>query len=201
MKYDAFTAGVEPGGLRSRNEIRILVCYLLTSVKAPLAEDDLVEIIVENGLANYFEVTDAIAEMAEKGNIILSGEMPRICTAGDSARMISKQLDFELPPSVREKALCAALNLLDRARREKENTVDVVPAEHGYCVTCHISGGAEDLMNFSLYVPDLAQAGIVKKNFQDSPETVYRMLLALMTGNRDIAAGLLGERLHGDSQK
>ena len=191
MKYDAFTAGIEPGGLRSRNEIRILVCYLLTSVQAPLAEDDLVEIIVENGLANYFEVTDAIAEMAEKGNIVLTEEKPRMCTAGDSAKMISKQLDVELPPAVREKALCAALNLLDRAKRERENTVEIAPAEHGYRVTCHISGGAEDLMAFSLYVPDLAQAGIVKKNFQGSPETVYRMLLALMTGNRDIAAELL----------
>lgn len=194
MKYDAFTGGIEPGGLRTKNEIRILVCYLLTSVKAPLAEEDLVEIIAENGLANYFEVKDAIAEMEEKGNIIFSGETPRLCTAGDSAKIISKQLDFELPPSIREKALGAAINLLDRARRERENTVEITPAENGYCVTCHISGGSEDLMNFSLHVPDLAQAGIVKKNFQASPGTVYRMLLALMTGNRDIAADLLDER-------
>ncbi len=191
MKYDAFTAGIEPGGLRNRNEIRILVCYLLTSVKEPLAEDDLVEIIVENGLANYFEVRDAIAEMAEMGNIVLRGENPRICTAGEPAKIISKQLDSALPPAVREKALCAALNLLDRTRREKENSVDIVPAEHGYRVTCHVSGGTEDLMSFSLSVPDRAQAGIVKKNFQRSPETVYRMLLALATGNRDVAAELL----------
>lgn len=192
MKYDAFTAGIEPGGLRSKNEIRILVCYLVTSVQAPLAENDLVDIIVENGLANYFEVTDAIAEMAQKGNLVLTGENPRMCTAGESAQIISKQLDFALPPSVREKALCAAIDLLDKTKREKENTVDIVSAEHGYRVICHISGGTEDLMSFSLSVPDLAQAGIVKRNFQDAPETLYRMLLALVTGNRDVAAGLLG---------
>ena len=191
MKYDAFTAGIEPGGLRSRNEIRILVCYLVTSVPGPLSENDLVDIIVENGLANYFEVTDAIAEMEQKGNIVLAGENPRTYTAGESARIISKQLDFALPPAVREKALCAAINLLDRARREKENTVDIVPEKHGFRVTCHVSGGEEDLMSFSLSVPDAAQAEIVRKNFQRSPETVYRMLLALVTGNRDVAAELL----------
>ena len=35
MAYDAFTGGVEPGGLRSKDEIRILLCYLLASVPAP----------------------------------------------------------------------------------------------------------------------------------------------------------------------
>lgn len=28
-KFDAFDEGIEPGGLRSRSEIKILVCYLL----------------------------------------------------------------------------------------------------------------------------------------------------------------------------
>ena len=36
MQNDAFTAGVEPGGLQSKDEIRILLCYLLTSVGVPL---------------------------------------------------------------------------------------------------------------------------------------------------------------------
>lgn len=55
MKFDAFTGGVEPGGLRSKDEIRILICYLLTSVGAPLAKNDLIQIITENGLANYLK--------------------------------------------------------------------------------------------------------------------------------------------------
>ena len=37
MEFDAFTGGIEPGGLRSKDEIRILICYLLTSVSAPLS--------------------------------------------------------------------------------------------------------------------------------------------------------------------
>jgi hypothetical protein len=191
MKFDAFTGGVEPGGLRSKDEIRILICYLLTSVGAPLAKNDLIQIITENGLANYFEVTDAVEEMAQKGIILLSGKNFSFCSAGDSARMISKQLDTELPPAVRQKALRAAIRLLDKAKREKENKVEILPAKHGYRVTCHISGGDFDLMDFSLYVPDLAQANLVKDNFHRSPETVYRMLLALVTGDHDIAAKIL----------
>ena len=64
MKQDAFSAGVEPGGLWHKNDIRILLCYILSSVPGPLARQDLTQIIQEKGLANYFEVEDALASLA-----------------------------------------------------------------------------------------------------------------------------------------
>ncbi len=197
LKFDAFSAGVEPGGLRTKNEIRILVCYLLSSVDAPLAKKDLIEIAVENGLANYFEITDAIADLTEKGIISISGKARENCSATGTARMISKQLDSDLPATVRHKALCAATNLLARAKREQENRVEIKRARNGFVVACHISGGDADLMNFSLCVPTLEQANIVKNNFQDAPGIVYRTLLALVTGNQDVAAGILRKKNGG----
>jgi len=191
MDFDAFTGGVEPGGLRNKNEIRILICYLLASVDAPLSKNDIVSIIQDNGLANYFEVTDALAELAEHGNVITSGEKNELCAASSTARMIAKQLDTALPAVVRDKVVAAAINLLASARRESENKVEILKLDRGYNVVCHISGGDMDLMNFSLYVPDLYQANMVKSNFHRAPEDVYRMLLALVTGNSDMATAIL----------
>lgn len=191
MKFDAFTGGIEPGGLRTKNEIRILICYLLTSVNTPLAKSDLISIAVENGLANYFEVADAIAEMTENGIVAASGENGELCSATEKGYMISKQLDSELPTTVRRKALGAAVNLLAKQKRERENRVEISPEGKGYRVTCHVSGGQTDLMNFSLSVPDLAQANVVRDNFQSYPETVYRMMLALVTGDLGIASDIL----------
>lgn len=193
MDFDAFTGGVEPGGLRNKNEIRILICYLLASVDAPLSKSDIVSIIQDNGLANYFEITDALAELTEHGNVVTSGEKSELCAASNTARMIAKQLDTALPPVVRDKAVAAAINLLARARRESENKVKIIKLAHGYNVVCHISGGDMDLMNFALYVPDLYQANMVKRNFHQAPEDVYRMLLALVTGNKDMASEILNK--------
>lgn len=187
MAFDAFTAGVDPGGLRTKNEIRILICYLLNSVDAPLAKDDIIGILQDNALANYFEVADAIAEMSEKGILLPSKDHPETFILSKNGKMIAKQLDTALPPSVRDKAVGAAIRMLAEAKRERENHVEFTKGEHGYQVTCHISGGDMDLMNISLYVPDLYQANMVKRNFYRSPETVYRMLLALVTGRNDIA--------------
>ena len=76
MAYDAFTGGVEPGGLRSKDEIRILLCYLLASVPAPLSRDDILTIMQENGFANYFEVTDSLSELEENGNVLRTPGQP-----------------------------------------------------------------------------------------------------------------------------
>lgn len=191
MEFDAFSAGVQPGGLRSKNQIRILICYLLSSVGAPLSKEDIVNIMQENSLANYFEVTDALSELIEKGNIITMPDNPKLCTASETARSIAKQLDNMLPLSVRERAVAAAINLLAKAKRERENKVDIIKTDCGYNVECHISGGEMDLLAFSLYVPDLFQARMVKDNFHREPENVYRVMLALLTGNTDLVSDLL----------
>ena len=71
MEFDALTGGVEPGGLRNKSDIRLLICYLLSSIDAPLSKQDIVQIMQENGLANYFEVMDSLSEMVEKGTVDL----------------------------------------------------------------------------------------------------------------------------------
>lgn len=184
MEFDAFTGGIEPGGLRSKDEIRILICYLLASVSAPLSREDILSIMQENGFANYFEVTDSLSELTENGNLACEGD-ESLYTATAQGQMIARQLDKALPSSVRKKAVAAALNLLARAKRERENRVEITPIPAGYTVTCHVSGGEVELMRFDLYAPDLNQAEMIKRNFHQSPELVYQVMLSLMTDQTD----------------
>lgn len=52
MEFDAFDAGIELGGLRNREEIRLLICYLLKTIDKPLEKSQLNDAVLENGLAN-----------------------------------------------------------------------------------------------------------------------------------------------------
>lgn len=193
MKQDAFSAGVEPGGLWHKNDIRILLCYILASVGAPLSRQDLSRIIQEKGLANYFEVEDALATLLKQGNI--TQDEQGFCAVTRGGLEIANSLDATLPLSVRDKALEAALTLLAEERSHRENRVEVVPQEGGYQVTCHISGGeGMELMAVSLYVPDSAQAELVRQRFYQAPDRVYKLLLASLTGDREMAQSILEER-------
>ena len=191
MKQDAFSAGVEPGGLWHKNDIRILLCYILASVNAPLSRQDLTRIIQEKGLANYFEVEDALASLLTQGNIAQDQEGR--CTVTPAGREIADSLDATLPLSVRDKALEAAFTLLAQAKAQRENRVDLTKTKRGYQITCHISDGEMDLMAISLYVPDKAQAKMVRERFYRDPEGVYKLALASLTGDTGLAREYLRE--------
>ena len=191
MQFDAFTGGVEPGGLRSQSDIRLLICYMLASVQEPLSKEDIVMVLQDNGLANYFEAASALSDLLSKKNCDVLPENPNLCIANNTTLDISRELDSTLPPSVRERAVNGALNLLARAKRERENKVSIDKHGNGYHVTCHISGGEVELMSFTLYAPDLNQARMIKRNFHRSPETVYQVMLALVTGSSDQIPSIL----------
>lgn len=179
--YDAFTAGVEPGGLRTQNDIKILICYLLDSVGSSLSCDDLTKILQEKSLANYFEIIEAINSLIEKDCI--KAENDNFYTLCEKGKKIAETLDTTLPLSVRDKALSAAVSLLALARNKRENKVDIIQGDNGFQVICHISGGNLDLMQISIYVPDEKQAKMVKENFHKNPAKVYETLLNSLTSD------------------
>lgn len=193
MDFDALSEGVAPGGLRNKDDIRLLICYVLNTVDKPMSIESLTGILQETALANYFEATEACHALIQSGNIAPIAEDETLYTVTSSGRLISSQLEDELPPAVRDKAVGAALMLLNRLRAEKENAVHIKKLENGYCVNCSISGGETELFSFSLYVPDESQAKIVKRNFHKKPDQIYDVMIATLTRNRDLAKTALEE--------
>lgn len=192
MVFDAFTAGVEPGGLRSKNDIKILICYLLNSISTPLSEEDIMTVLQEHSLTNYFEAAAAISDLKNMNNIS-SLDNSNLYTVTESGKMIAKQLNASVPISARDKAVSAAINLLSKKQREKENTVEISKIDNGYSVKCTVSGGSTEMLSFTLYVPDILQAEQVKKNFQNRPDLIYRIILAGVTMNSDLIKDVLNE--------
>lgn len=190
MEFDAFTGGVAPGGLRSKSDIRILICYLLKSVDAPLSGEDIIRVMQEKALANYFEVNDALSALVSLGNI--RREEDGTYVLEPQGKSVADNLDVLLPLSVRDKAIAAAMSMLASAKIERENAVTTTRIDNGYNVSCHISGGDMELMNLTVYVPDLYQARVVKKNFHRDPQRIYSLLLAALTGDDELTKNILG---------
>lgn len=76
MAFNAFVGGIQPGGLTNDFEVKILICFLLDSLKknshgAALSDgeqpglsfDELNEIFQETGLVNYFEFAESMSEL------------------------------------------------------------------------------------------------------------------------------------------
>ena len=107
--------------------------------------------------------------------------------------MIAIQLEDTLAPTVKERAVECALSLLKREQVESENKVTIEKSDNGYTVTCRISGGDMDLLRFSLYVPDVQQARMIRKNFYKNPDMFYSVMIAMLTRNKRGVTEILDE--------
>ena len=68
MENDALAAGVSRiGGLFSTADIRILICYIISSIGEPVPGRLLADILHYEGIANCFEVNDSIAALLKNG--------------------------------------------------------------------------------------------------------------------------------------
>lgn len=187
MNFDTFDEGIMPGGIRSKNEIRVLICYMFNSIKDKLSKDIVIEAVLQYELANYFELSSAFDELVNNGNLVESGVIDgeTVYVLSENGKMIAEELESAVPYSVKEKAYNCALKLLAEKKTKRENKVEIVKTENGYSVNCLISGGEIELLSFTLYAPDFEQAEIIKKNFYESPLTVYKVMLALMTKDKE----------------
>ena len=183
MEYDAFDAGIELGGLRSRDDIRLLICYLLKSVDAPMTRDMLNDAMQEDGLANFFEVGQAIEELLKTGNItadILDED--EVITVTEKGREAAELLQTSLPRTVREKAVNSAIRLVTRAKVERENKIEVKKEDDGgYTITFTLFDRGTELIQLSIYVVDSLQLEQVKQNFINDPVKVYSTIITSLT--------------------
>ena len=195
MLFNTFDEGIAPGGLRSKYEIKTLICYLYYSVKENMSRDLVIEAIREDELANFFEVSAAFDELVSDKSLVevdsVDGE--QTYTLSENGRMIAMQLDSTVAYSVKDKALKCAIKLLADKKTARENFVDIEKTENGFNVKCTVSGGDVDLLSFTLYAPDIDQAEIIKKSFLSYPSTVYKSMLALMTKDRESVGEALEE--------
>lgn len=178
---DAFTAGVEPGGLYSSQEVKILICYMLNSVGEPMPAKAIMDVLFGNGMANFFEISAALEDL-QKLNHITETE-PDVYRLSDTGKQVASTLYTRVPFTLRERSVKAAMHLLTRIRRERENSVDIKKIDHGREITCTINDTEHPLMSVTLRVADDLQAEMVKDHFLEDPTLLYRSIIAMLTGD------------------
>ncbi len=185
VKFDAFASGVEIGGLRNMLEIKVLICYVLNSVKTPMTRNQICDALQKTGLVNFFDANSAIDELLENGAIVEQeyvGETHLVVSRTGANSAI--QLENTLLPGVRDKAVKAALNIVSRARSERENKVTIEKLGDSCNVTFEIESLGETLLSLTLNVADVLQAEQLKDGFLDDPGALYSDIIERLTGSK-----------------
>ncbi len=173
-EFDAFSAGIEPGGLRNTTQIKVLITFIAGRLKEAITSDMLLEALQMHGLANYFEATQALDELLANGSLTESEGKLQITPKGTLA---VAELSDEVPRTVKETALADAINLQIMEKREGENTVEIEPCSNGFNVTFKVVHKDNVLMSLTVYAADLEQAQLIKHNFLKEPSRVYSTVI------------------------
>lgn len=188
-----FDAGVEHGGLRSGYEVNILICYLLKHCGEPLSKNEIIETLLNNGLVNYFELTNSLVELKklEQIDVDVNEKNEDIYSISKKGLFNLTMLEREIPKTVKQKAIDAALQLLAKKKRLVDNIAEITQVPDGYKVDMKILDIGTDLLDISLFVPDIASAKRIRSAFLNDPQLIYKGVLALLTGDMDTVGDLI----------
>lgn len=179
MENKAFTAGVLPGGLTDDNQIRILVCYLISKRQNKLSGSDIIEILTEGGLANYFECASAISDLLERGHLEDVGFS--VLGISETGMKIAESLASDVPLTVRERALAMADAMLTQKTNIGQHKVDIAAVDKGYNVKCTIADLGSPVFSLEIYAPTRETANLIKTRFIEYGAKIYSDALETLT--------------------
>ena len=168
---DAFTAGVRPGGLTNSTEIRLLLCYLVKNA-GPIRRTEIENALMEEALVNYFEIGSCLDDITRQ----------KLVCVKPGPDGVAQELAYDLPRSVRERAVAAVLRSQTWARKEAEYSARISEKADGHCsVRCTVKALDQELFCLDLGTPDRLSAELVKKQFILNGNEIYQMLITKLT--------------------
>lgn len=192
MESEIFRAGVAPGSPTTGVEIKMLICYILAAVGDPMSFSQLYDALSEHNLVNYFELVRILEELADLGHLTVSAAQDGadLYAATALGREAASNLGEDIPASVREKALAASQKVMERHRRLAEVELEVSPQGSGFMLRMAIPGPEGALADLRMYAPTREECDLMKRRFLNAPLTVYKGLVALLTGDENVLGNI-----------
>ena len=175
LRFDAFTAGVKNGGLRSVSTINLLVCYIVANLSGKVRAETITGALDEGELANHFEVADSIGRMIKSG--VITENEDGTLSLGDTKGAPIELIEKDLPLSVRDESMKLCHRILARESFERENKVEIKEVDGGYNVEMHVSDKDSDFMVLNLFAATPEQAEVIRDKFISNPVAVYETVI------------------------
>lgn len=189
--YNNSKEGVMPGGLRNLEQIKILICYLLSKTNEPVTSDFMCGILQKCGSANYFESSSSFSELVANGQLIEVEGKSKLYRLSDSGEFIVKNLEDELPISIKENTLKNYKNFLHQCDVKRENDVNLKTINNKTYIECVVKDSDNPILKIDMCVPNAEQASLVRNVFYNNTDVIYQAVVALMTGDKKTALNVI----------
>ncbi len=181
LRFDAFMAGVQDGGLRSVSSISLIVCYIIANINGKVTADNITRTMDEGMFANHFEVADAISKLMKNG-VIREDEDGALILVNNSRANI-ELIEMDLPLTIRENSIKLCQKIIAKEKYRRENKVEITKKDKGYIVNLNVSDNDTDYLSLNLFASTKEQAEMIKEKFISDPIKVYETLIEAIFDN------------------
>lgn len=181
MEKNASGAGVSRGGLFSTSEIKILICYILSAIDEPVPVDMLANVLHYEGLANAFEVSDAVVSLANSGQITATDDAKQIYKITVSGRETANTLKSSLSSIVKERAYLAVMKMFAKFKNAKDNHFEITHENGATYLSCSAIDCGKPFITIKMLITDEEQGNIIKERFLENPSAIYSKIIEMLT--------------------
>ena len=181
MEKNASGAGVSRGGLFSTSEIKILICYILDAIDEPVPVDMLANVLHYEGLANAFEVSDAVVSLSQSGQIEATDASEQNYRITESGRTTAKTLKSSLSSVVKERAYLAVMKMFAKFKNAKDNSFEITHENGTTYLSCSALDGGKPFITVKLLINDEDQGSFIREKFLENPSAIYSKIIEMLT--------------------
>lgn len=173
--------------LYDENEIKIFILYLMYNIGRPLEYNDINDIVMQDGFVGGIDFADCFADLLENGNVKeIHADGKLYYAVSERGIQIVENLQDDIMSYVKTKGLKSALRMLDFKKRGAKIETSFEPRADGrFDLTCSISDNGQMSMEIKLVAENAGQLELMRYQFRENPEQVYKGMLALLTGEMD----------------
>ena len=181
MENNASSAGVEHGGLFNTSEIRILICYVLSAIDEPVPVNMLANILHYEGIANAFEVSDAVVSLANNGHIKQIDVKDDTYMITASGKDVAATLNTSLSMVVKQRAYLASMKMLARFKNAKDTRFELSREDGRTYLTCSAFYGELPFISVKMLISDESQGFFIKERFLENPARIFSSIIEILT--------------------
>ncbi len=181
MEKNASGAGVARGGLFSTAEIKILICYILSAINEPVPVDMLANVLHYEGLANAFEVSDAVVSLSTSGQITAVDDTEQVYQITDSGKATAATLKSSLSSVVKERAYLAVMKMFAKFKNSKDNVFEITHENNATYLSCSAIDGGKPFITIKMLITDEEQGRFISERFLENPSAIYSKIIEMLT--------------------
>ena len=169
-------------------ESKLILLYTIHKLNMPFTNNQLVSIMIENNIMNYFSLQQYLTELIDSKFIQTKSEDGKqFFSITEDGEKILNYFITRVPFTVKEKLADIVESNADKIKQEIEITADYISEKHcEYIVECKVNENGISLIELKVNVPTKEQAKIICENWRNHASLIFGEVFESLIKEREV---------------